>query len=125
MRVKIIDYLLNYGIRSTTRKVISLITKKIVPEKYITGNFQKSIKDIDNVKTISKRNMSTDYKKYIDVQIKKSVSRTIYLNPAKRLLMSRDTLIQKMKSIATIWKVDCLKTIPLTIQKLMFHDRIE
>ena len=107
MITKVGQYFIKYGPKATLRKVRSLIAAKILPSNLITSNYEKTLDDIPNVEVISTNKMNDDYKSYIDIQIKKSVSRTIYLNPAKRLIMSRDNLIQNVKNVSSNWEIKC------------------
>lgn len=96
--MRVIKYYLSYGAKPTIKRIISALTTKFMPKKYISGANKKKINlsDISEISTIDTKSNSEEYKKYLNAQIEKSVSYTRYINPAKRFLQSRCTLIESL-----------------------------
>ena len=96
--MKVIEYFFSYGFKPTFRKILSSLSSKFIPKKYISGGYieKKGIADIPEINTIQIKNNNQDYKDYLNIQIEKSVSLTRYLNPAKRFIQSRVQLIESL-----------------------------
>ena len=97
--MKVIKYFLSYGVKPTFRRIISALTTKFIPKKYISGRYKEKINlsNIPKMTAIDTKSNNQEYKKYLDDQIEKSVSYTRYINPAKKFLQSRCELIESLK----------------------------
>lgn len=107
--MKTIKYLLSYGIKPTLRRIRSALAIKFIPRKYIHGRIKEkiNINDISEITTINRKNNNKEYEKYLNAQIEKSVSYTRYINPAKKFLQSRSTLIESLTKIVKNHGIKC------------------
>ena len=107
--MKTIKYLLSYGIKPTFRRIRSALFTKFIPKKFIQGRYKEKINlsDIPEMTAINTKSNNEEYKKYLNAQIEKSVSYTRYINPAKKFLQSRSTLIESLTKRVKNHRIEC------------------
>ena len=100
-----ISYIRQFGLRSAAAKAQSTIAARLLSRGLLREGRDADPATVPGLTRVNTSEMSEDYKAYVDEQIGRSVRRSAYTNPLRRMMGSRDRLIQQVARAASAWKV--------------------
>ncbi|WP_413683898.1 class I SAM-dependent methyltransferase [Prochlorococcus sp. MIT 1011] len=108
--LKIINYIRRFGIKATFVKTYSSLffiffSNFILSEDKSKGLDTFKDEESKNLKSLDTDLMPADYAKYVKGQIDTSLRRSIYINPARKLIHTRDKLIQHLVHYSKDWQI--------------------
>jgi SAM-dependent methyltransferase len=101
----VLSYIRQFGVRNAATKAWSLVVVRMFSRKLLAEDMSKDLSSVKGAKRIDTGSMSSEYRAYVEEQISRSVRRSVYLNPLRSLIGTRDSLIQQVVRIAKNWEL--------------------
>jgi SAM-dependent methyltransferase len=111
--MSLISYIREFGLRNAAAKAQSTIAARLFSRVVLRDGRAADPASIPGMTTVNTSSMPADYKSYVDEQISRSVKRSVYTNPLRKMAGSRDRLIQQVARVASAWRVPPAKALSI------------
>jgi SAM-dependent methyltransferase len=103
--MSVISYIRQFGLRSAAAKAQATIAARLFSRALMREDRAADPATISGMTRVNTSSMSADYKAYVDEQISRSVKRSTYTNPLRKMMGSRDRLIQQVARVSSAWSI--------------------
>ena len=100
-----ISYIRRFGLRSAAAKAQSTIAARLFSRALLREDRVADPATVPGMTRVNTSSMPADYQAYVEEQITRSVKRSVYTNPLRKMIGSRDQLIQQVARVASAWRI--------------------
>lgn len=105
--MSLIRFARQFGLRSTLVKAQSAIALRLFSKRILRESAPVDASAIPGLRHVDLETMPAEYRPYIRDQISQSLRRSTYVNPLRRMIGSRDRLVQHLATAAEAWQIPC------------------
>ena len=103
--MSLISFIRQFGVRSAAAKAQSTIAARLFARGLLREDRVADPATVPGMTRVNTASMPAEYRAYVDEQISRSVKRSVYTNPLRKMIGSRDRLIQQVARVASAWRI--------------------